>query len=926
MIQSNPIPLAKRSKWSIQSLLLVLLTGVILLFHCQKSTEAPVSNTQEKRTPAAKEAPEGYYDVQVEKKAYRKKEIKKQVAHSGVLKAINEEEEETLWHAEESAKLSNIDNSKFSDHEGEFLYSLSDGDSAQNDIEEYIPATSSTHMPVKGELGGLKSVNTTMEAFDGAETKGTRGRGSRGSGSIVENSDDSDDIVTLGGLYETDLSGSDSYGLGLSGSGLGGGGVGEHSLGIGTIGTKGKGGRGSGSGYGKGSSSLGERTGKVPKVVPGRPKVTGALDKKTISRVIRRHRNEIKYCYEKELKNNKNLEGKIVIQFTIDGTGTVRVASTRESTLNNKQVEACINAKIKHWMFPAPKGGGIVNVNFPFVFKPGHTSPNTQQKQPTPEPPKKRPTPPKPSEATVFFQQRNIVTGLTFKTARGYWANTYLPGDSLVRTLQQRLTTNQNFSMGTNTPSGLELATRSGTYKQPFDSPPRAALSVFMQADKKKVDKPSRVLLQVGIQGTPRKSGQRSAMNIAVVIDIQTALTKTEKENLKALLEELSKSNEVGDRFSLFVSGMPGGMIIPPGSFKYGPITVALQSLFSDDIRGKRNKRVKQLSLTDAYLKAIETVAASDDPTAPLGSSLVILVTPDRLPGIVPQLSQIAHTSAINGIPTSLIGISSKVDLDQLDKIAISGQGNRRLLLAPNQAEEVIQAELSAASRVVARAVRLRIRLAPGVKLVDVLGSKSLDEVSSQKVRDAEKSIDRRLSINLGIDSDRGEDEDGIQIVIPSFYADDSHVILLDLVVPGAGPVADLTVRYKDLVHLKNGISRANMSLQRGESKMGPLEQNVIKNLLAYELSSILKQSGRLTAGNNYREAYERLNKFVELLKNLKQEIKGFSTDPELESDLELVMSYLLALDSARRGNLARTEDLSDSLFYAGHLKLLGPR
>ena len=530
---------------------------------------------------------------------------------------------------------------------------------------------------------------------------------------------------------------------------------------------------------------------------------------------------------------------------------------------------------------------------------------------------------PKLSQATVFMQQRDQITGLTFKSPRGYWANTYLPGDSLVRTLQQRLTTNQNFSMGANTPSGLELATRSGTYKQPFDSPPRAALSVFMQADKKKVDKPSRVLLQVGIQGTSRKSGQRSAMNIGVVVDMRSSFSKTKKENFKALLAELSKSHEVGDRFSLFIAGRPGGMIIPPGSFKYGPVTVALQELFSDSIT---NKKTRQLTITDAYLMAIEKVTAADDPTAPLGSSLVILVTPGSLSRFERQLSRIAHRSAVNGIPTSVIGLSDRVAPDQLDRIAISGQGNRRLLFTPNQAEEVIQAELSAASRVVARAVRLRIRLAPGVKLVDVLGSRALDEASSQKVRDAEKSIDRRLSINLGIDSDRGEDEDGIQIVIPSFYADDSHVILLDLVVPGAGPVADLTVRYKDLVHLKNGVSRTNLSLQRGESKIGPLEHNVLKNLLAYELSRILKQSGRLTAGNNYLEAYKQLNQFVELLKTLKQEIKGFSTDPELESDLELVMNYLLALDSARRGDLSRIKDLSDSLFYAGHLKLLGPR
>jgi hypothetical protein len=39
-----------------------------------------------------------------------------------------------------------------------------------------------------------------------------------------------------------------------------------------------------------------------------------------------------------------------------------------------------------------------------------------------------------------------------------------------------------------------------------------------------------------------------------------------------------------------------------------------------------------------------------------------------------------------------------------------------------------------------------------------------------------------------------------MQIVIPSFFTGDSHVILLDVVVAGPGPVADVTLRYKDLV------------------------------------------------------------------------------------------------------------------------------
>ena len=40
-----------------------------------------------------------------------------------------------------------------------------------------------------------------------------------------------------------------------------------------------------------------------------------------------------------------------------------------ESTLKDEDVEACLEKAIMRWKFPAPAGGGIVEVNYPFVFQ-----------------------------------------------------------------------------------------------------------------------------------------------------------------------------------------------------------------------------------------------------------------------------------------------------------------------------------------------------------------------------------------------------------------------------------------------------------------------------------------------------------------------------------------------------------------------------
>lgn len=152
-------------------------------------------------------------------------------------------------------------------------------------------------------------------------------------------------------------------GLGSRGTGPGGGGT---ALGIGGLGTKG-GGRGRG-GYGE--LDLGGRGKGDTEFDSNKTIVQGGLDKETIARVIKRHWNEIKYCYEKELSKDPNLYGKVTVNFIIDGTGTVSEASIQQTTMNNENVEACMLSHVRRWRFPEPKGGGEVIVTYPWVFKP----------------------------------------------------------------------------------------------------------------------------------------------------------------------------------------------------------------------------------------------------------------------------------------------------------------------------------------------------------------------------------------------------------------------------------------------------------------------------------------------------------------------------------------------------------------------------
>lgn len=156
-------------------------------------------------------------------------------------------------------------------------------------------------------------------------------------------------------------------GLGLRGTGVGGGGTGEGTIGLGNLGTIGHGaGGGSGSGYGRGAGGLGGRRSRVPRIATGTADVRGSLSAEVIRRVVRRHLNEVRFCYEQQLNTRPDLEGRVVINWIISPTGAVQRATVANSTLRDQQVEQCIAQAVRRWTFPAPDGGGVVGVNYPF--------------------------------------------------------------------------------------------------------------------------------------------------------------------------------------------------------------------------------------------------------------------------------------------------------------------------------------------------------------------------------------------------------------------------------------------------------------------------------------------------------------------------------------------------------------------------------
>jgi metallo-beta-lactamase class B len=101
----------------------------------------------------------------------------------------------------------------------------------------------------------------------------------------------------------------------------------------------------------------------VPDAVAG-----GAKD--IVRSIIRRHINEVKACYEEELAHKPGLAGRMLVQFSVSGAGKVIDSVLVSSTLGNARVERCGVMAVRRWQFPKTVGGGIVIINYPFVFEP----------------------------------------------------------------------------------------------------------------------------------------------------------------------------------------------------------------------------------------------------------------------------------------------------------------------------------------------------------------------------------------------------------------------------------------------------------------------------------------------------------------------------------------------------------------------------
>ncbi|MFN7685989.1 MAG: AgmX/PglI C-terminal domain-containing protein, partial [Oligoflexia bacterium] len=166
-----------------------------------------------------------------------------------------------------------------------------------------------------------------------------------------------------------------SGGQALSGSGTGGGGNAQ-SLGVGGLGEKGRGGGRVGTGLGATGDGAGIIGGKTRVLIrsggPEEAVVLGAVDASAIEAALLAHKDEFRLCYEREINAEKpDLSGRVGTNFVIGAEGKVTQAGIASTSLNHPPTEKCVLTVIRRIDFPKPRGGGVVQVSYPFKFSSG---------------------------------------------------------------------------------------------------------------------------------------------------------------------------------------------------------------------------------------------------------------------------------------------------------------------------------------------------------------------------------------------------------------------------------------------------------------------------------------------------------------------------------------------------------------------------
>lgn len=361
--------------------------------------------------------------------------------------------------------------------------------------------------------------------------------------------------------------------------------------------------------------------------------------------------------------------------------------------------------------------------------------------------------------------------------------------------------------------------------------------------------------VRIALQSTERAPTERPHLSVHLVLDVSGSMAGDSIENARRASQALVDKLAPTDDFSLVTFSSDAEVLIPDGPV--GPRRAKIKETIAGIKEGGGTNIGAGLSR--GYAEAATASIPKD------AVRVVLLLSDGRVnAGILSKgkLSQLALDAFQGGVQTSTFGLGADYDGPLMSSIAADGAGGYYYLRDSEQIAPALVTELEKRLDPVATAVELRVRLKPGVELLQVYGSRRLSDAEAARVRAQEVASDVQAAKRDGIARDRqDEQEGGMRFFMPAFARDDAHTLLLKVRVPegvGSKPLALVELKYKDRVSKKNVADEMPLSIVYAQSDAesgGSIDRSVSRTIQGFaagealaEAASLIERGDRTTA------------------------------------------------------------------------------
>ena len=85
-----------------------------------------------------------------------------------------------------------------------------------------------------------------------------------------------------------------------------------------------------------------------------------------VLQVLRQNLGPVRFCYQRELKLNPNLQGSLQLKLSIAANGRVTRTEVVNDTVGSRNLVRCVQGRIRSWRFKPAKSNSVVTITLPF--------------------------------------------------------------------------------------------------------------------------------------------------------------------------------------------------------------------------------------------------------------------------------------------------------------------------------------------------------------------------------------------------------------------------------------------------------------------------------------------------------------------------------------------------------------------------------